>query len=207
MSSATFLALLSILCACAPAAGAGDATAAAAATAAPLPPVRRRLFEIYSQKVLPLEESYRFRQYSGQEPLREAHFMSATPLVLVIGPYSSGKSTFIRSLVGQDIPGMRISPEPVDDGFTVVQFGPRNKIVAGDAFIHDKRQRFSHVRNELGNAFVHRFSAARCNASFLRTVTFVDTPGMLSDSRTEQRGYNLAKAILIRVCVDERQCL
>ena len=39
--------------------------------------------------------------------------------VLLLGQYSVGKTSFIRSLLGQNFPGMRIGPEPTTDGFTV----------------------------------------------------------------------------------------
>ena len=44
--------------------------------------------------------------------------MKWKPIVLVIGNYSSGKSTLINELVGQDI--QRTGQAPTDDSFTVI---------------------------------------------------------------------------------------
>ena len=37
------------------------------------------------------------------------------PLVMLVGQYSTGKTTFIRYLLEQDFPGIRIGPEPTTD--------------------------------------------------------------------------------------------
>ena len=58
-----------------------------------------------------------------------AHFSSppmgpsdfdAKPMVLIMGQYSVGKTSFIRSLIQQDFPGQRIGPEPTTDRFTAI---------------------------------------------------------------------------------------
>jgi EH domain-containing protein 1 len=37
--------------------------------------------------------------------------LAAKPQVLLLGQYSTGKTTFIRSLIGTDYPGIHIGPE------------------------------------------------------------------------------------------------
>ena len=37
------------------------------------------------------------------------------PMVMLVGQYSTGKTTFIRYLLEQDFPGIRIGPEPTTD--------------------------------------------------------------------------------------------
>jgi len=44
-------------------------------------------------------------------------------MVLMIGQYSTGKTTFIRHLVGGDYPSMHIGPEPTTDRFTALIHG------------------------------------------------------------------------------------
>lgn len=39
------------------------------------------------------------------------------PMVMLVGQYSTGKTTFIRYLLEQDFPGIRIGPEPTTDRF------------------------------------------------------------------------------------------
>ena len=36
-------------------------------------------------------------------------------MVMLVGQYSTGKTTFIRYLLEQDFPGIRIGPEPTTD--------------------------------------------------------------------------------------------
>ena len=36
---------------------------------------------------------------------------------MLVGQYSTGKTTFIRYLLEQDFPGIRIGPEPTTDRF------------------------------------------------------------------------------------------
>lgn len=39
----------------------------------------------------------------------------AKPMVLIVGQYSVGKTSFIRSLLKKDFPGQRVGPEPTTD--------------------------------------------------------------------------------------------
>ena len=44
-------------------------------------------------------------------------FFEARPIVLVVGMYSTGKTTFIQNLLGRDYPGIRIGAEPTTDKY------------------------------------------------------------------------------------------
>lgn len=68
------------------------------------------LRQLYAQKLLPLEEHHRFAEFH-LAALEDADFDNK-PMVLLVGQYSTGKTTFIRHLMEQDCPGMRIGPEP-----------------------------------------------------------------------------------------------
>ena len=52
-------------------------------------------------------------------PLDDADF-SAKPMILLIGQYSTGKTTFINYLLEDEFPGMRIGPEPTTDAFIII---------------------------------------------------------------------------------------
>lgn len=52
------------------------------------------LKELYTKKLLPLEEHYRFHEFHSPA-LEEADFENK-PMVLLVGQYSTGKTTFIR---------------------------------------------------------------------------------------------------------------
>ena len=55
------------------------------------------LRQIYKTKLLPLEEAYRFHEFHSSQ-LEDSDF-SAKPMVLLVGQYSVGKTTFIRYLL------------------------------------------------------------------------------------------------------------
>jgi polynucleotide 5'-kinase involved in rRNA processing len=55
------------------------------------------LRQVYKTKLLPLEEAYRFHEFHSSQ-LEDSDF-SAKPMVLLVGQYSVGKTTFIRYLL------------------------------------------------------------------------------------------------------------
>ena len=76
------------------------------------------LRRLYNTKVLPLEMASKYSNFASP-PMSYSDF-EAKPMVLIIGQYSVGKTSFIRSLVKQDFPGQRIGPEPTTDRFTAI---------------------------------------------------------------------------------------
>lgn len=55
------------------------------------------LQQVYRTKLYPLEEAYRFHEFHSSQ-LEDSDF-SAKPMVLLVGQYSVGKTTFIRYLL------------------------------------------------------------------------------------------------------------
>lgn len=72
--------------------------------------VLSELKKIYKNKLLPLEEHYNFHDFHS--PKLEDPDFDAKPMILLVGQYSTGKTTFIRHLLERDFPGIRIGPEP-----------------------------------------------------------------------------------------------
>ena len=61
---------------------------------------------------------YLFQEYSFHDfhsPALDDPDFDARPMVMLVGQYSTGKTTFIRYLLEQDFPGIRIGPEPTTD--------------------------------------------------------------------------------------------
>jgi EH domain-containing protein 3 len=54
-------------------------------------------------------------------------------MVLLLGQYSVGKTSFIRSLLKRDFPGQRVGPEPTTDRFMAVMYGNDERLVPGHA--------------------------------------------------------------------------
>ncbi|CAN0092730.1 unnamed protein product, partial [Heterosigma akashiwo] len=76
------------------------------------------LKHLYHTKLKPLEETYRYDLFHS--PLLTDAEFDAKPQVLMIGQYSTGKTSFIRYILGRDFPGQRIGPEPTTDRFVTV---------------------------------------------------------------------------------------
>ncbi|TKS76036.1 EH domain-containing protein 3 [Collichthys lucidus] len=90
------------------------------------------LKKLYKTKLLPLEESYKFHEFHSPA-LEDADFDNK-PMVLLVGQYSTGKTSFIRYLLEQDFPGMRIGPEPTTDSFIAVMHGDTEGVIPGYDF-------------------------------------------------------------------------
>lgn len=73
-------------------------------------------------------------QEFSSTPLEPAYFESK-PLVLLFGEYSTGKTSFIRYILGKEYPGMRIGPEPTTDNFIVVEYGEEEGIIPGELWL------------------------------------------------------------------------
>ena len=59
--------------------------------------VAEGLRQVYKTKLFPLEETYKFHDFHSPQ-LDDSDF-SAKPMVLLVGQYSVGKTTFIRYLL------------------------------------------------------------------------------------------------------------
>lgn len=146
------------------------------------------LKRLYKSKLLPLEEYYRFHEFHS--PVIEDSDFSAKPMLLLVGQYSTGKTTFIKYLLEREFPGMRVGPEPTTDSFSVVMHGPHERIIPGNALVVDQKKQFRSL-SSFGNAFLNRFSCSELPSSVLESLTLVDTPGILSgEKQSISRGYD-----------------
>ncbi|XP_046918998.1 EH domain-containing protein 1 [Dermatophagoides farinae] len=147
----------------------------------------KELKQAYDEKFRPFEESFLYKDFPYATPLDDA-FFRAKPMILLIGQYSSGKSTFVKYLIDKDYPGIRIGPEPTTDKFVAVMHGEENSIIPGNALVIDDRKRFKPLMKFGGN-FLNRFQAAQVNSTVLKGLTIIDTPGILSDNNNSA-GYD-----------------
>lgn len=114
------------------------------------------LKELYREKLLPLEEHYRFGAFHSPA-LEDADF-DGKPMVLVAGQYSTGKTSFIQYLLEQEVPGSRVGPEPTTDCFVAVMHGETEGTVPGNALVVDPDKPFRKL-NPFGNTFLNRCAA------------------------------------------------
>ena len=94
--------------------------------------VAEGLKKIYKGKLMPLEETYDFHEFVSPA-LNDPDF-DAKPMVLLVGQYSTGKTSFIRYLLERDFPGIRIGPEPTTDAFTAVMYGENEQVRVRNIF-------------------------------------------------------------------------
>ena len=149
--------------------------------------ILKGLARLYRKKILPLELASRYGHFHSP-PLSPSDF-EAPPMILLLGQYSVGKTSFIRYLMGRDFPGMRVGPEPTTDRFTAVLWGQQDKVIPGAALCSQSDRPFTGL-SPFGNNFLSRMEGAELDAAILRNVTLIDTPGILSGQKQRSRNYD-----------------
>mmetsp|Transcript_19149 Transcript_19149/g.32938 ORF Transcript_19149/g.32938 Transcript_19149/m.32938 type:complete len:548 (+) Transcript_19149:333-1976(+) len=149
------------------------------------------LKQIYFQKVKPLEETFKFGHFFS--PLMTESDFEAKPSVLLLGQYSTGKTTFIKYLLGRDYPGCHIGPEPTTDRFVVVYHGLEERRVPGNTLAVQPDKPYQGLAG-FGTGFLSRLEGSQCPAQLLEEITLVDTPGVLSGEKQRiERNYNFVE--------------
>jgi EH domain-containing protein 1 len=123
------------------------------------------------------------------------------PLVLILGNYSSGKSTLINELLGGDI--QAAGQAPTDDSFTIITFddsaasGEKVKVTEqrdGKFLLYDSEYPFESLKKH-GQRFAAHFRLKKVNSPFLKNLALIDTPGMLDSITERDRGYDYQEVI------------
>jgi len=135
---------------------------------------------LYKSKIRPVEEAYKFGEFYS--PIMNDGDFDAKPMVLLIGQYSVGKTSFIRYLLGRDFPGQHIGPEPTTDRFIAVMHGQEDKTTPGNALAVSPNMPFRGLEM-FGNGFLSKFQGAQLDVPLLNHVTLIDTPGILSGEK------------------------
>ncbi|PAN40653.1 hypothetical protein PAHAL_7G331200 [Panicum hallii] len=142
----------------------------------------------YIEKLRPLEKTYQFQDFVS--PLLTSSDFDAKPMVMLLGQYSTGKTTFIKHLLKTSYPGAHIGPEPTTDRFVVITSGPDERCIPGNTIAVQADMPYSGL-SSFGTAFLSKFECSQMPHPLLEHVTFVDTPGVLSgEKQRTQRSYD-----------------
>jgi len=116
------------------------------------------------------------------------------PLVLIIGNYSSGKSTLINELIGQDV--QRTGQAPTDDSFTIItsDTGHEDVETPGSTIVNDPNLPFQHFKG-YGEKLISHICMKQVNSPMLDNMAIIDSPGMLDATSEKDRGYDYMQVL------------
>ena len=145
----------------------------------------KELEELLRNKMGPLFERYMLDIKDLLIPLKWK------PVVLIIGNYSSGKSTFINEILGSQI--QRTGQAPTDDSFTILAAPEPNEPegeTPGSTAVNDERLPFAPLRR-FGESLISHMRLKKVkNTPILQDLAIIDTPGMVDSVTEKDRGYD-----------------
>lgn len=149
--------------------------------------VERRARTLVDDVLAPVSTRFEF------EPVPPAAETTGPPLVLFLGNHSSGKSSFINWLVGEEV--QRTGIAPVDDGFTIITHGREAQVRAGDAVVTNPALAFGDLER-FGPTLLAHLKLRELTAPALEGIALVDSPGMIdaADARVN-RGYDFPAVV------------
>ncbi|GMN51665.1 hypothetical protein TIFTF001_020808 [Ficus carica] len=155
-----------------------------------------------------VEQSPSAQWFSSKSSKMTNSDFDAKPMVMLLGQYSTGKTTFIKHLLRSSYPGKsltlslslslcpvlfaraHIGPEPTTDRFVVVMSGTDERSIPGNTVAVQADMPFSGLTT-FGTAFLSKFECSQMPHPLLEHITFVDTPGVLSgEKQRTQRAYD-----------------
>jgi len=139
--------------------------------------VLRQLWQLYVRDVLPLERLSHFGHF--HVPPTTAEEFEARPQVLLLGQYSTGKTSMVKWLTGRDSVHFDVRPQPSTDKFIVVVHGEEERLIHGSAATCLPQLPYQGLAS-FGATFLSNFQAVTMPSEMLRQITFIDTPGVLS---------------------------
>ncbi len=146
--------------------------------------LQREITKRVKQKLFPLLEEYNLSTRDLDSVLKWK------PIVLILGNYSSGKSTLVNELLGEEI--QRTGQAPTDDSFTVLtapHLSERPGMVPGAMLVNDDALPFTAFKG-YGDQLISHFLMKQIDSDVLQNLAIVDTPGMLDSVTEKGRGYD-----------------
>jgi GTPase SAR1 family protein len=141
-----------------------------------------RIRSYYDDLLDPLAKEFMFLRPPTLGELRRQ------PQVLLLGNHSSGKSTFVNYLLNDEVQNTGVAP--TDDGFTIITHGTTATERDGAAVVSNPDLPYEGLR-PFGSQLISHVRLKLRPAELLRTVTLVDSPGMIDAAKDENgRGYD-----------------
>ncbi|GMH66771.1 hypothetical protein TL16_g04502 [Triparma laevis f. inornata] len=151
------------------------------------------LKNLYHLHLSPIESSHHFSSFH-YAPYSDSE-IEAKPQVLLVGQYSTGKTTFISYLLGKKYPSAHIGPEPTTDKFIAVVHGPSDKVIKGNSLTVVPELPFGGL-STFGAGFLNKFEASVTSSPLLESVTLIDSPGVLSGEKQRvNRSYDFSTVV------------
>ncbi len=158
--------------------------------------LRSELLDLVEEHLTPVALRYGYTEVPLESNIKWR------PLVLVLGNYSSGKSTLINDFLGAKI--QATGQAPTDDSFTVITYGESDdeeddtiRVVEerdGKFLLNDPEYPFESLKR-YGQRFIAHFRLKKINSPFLENLAIIDTPGMLDSITERDRGYDYQEII------------
>ncbi|MCB9229110.1 MAG: dynamin family protein [Deltaproteobacteria bacterium] len=163
--------------------------------------LRKELLYLIERELTPLAMKYQYSEVPLESRVRWK------PLVLVLGNYSSGKSTLINEFLGTKI--QLTGQAPTDDCFTVITAGDDDaqnlaeeedsaaevRERDGRVLLHDDQYPFG-ILKKYGERLSSHFRLKQIKGvPALKSLAIIDTPGMLDSVTEKDRGYNYQEVI------------
>lgn len=141
-----------------------------------------RIREYYTYPLVPLARQFMFK---SPPTLGE---LGGAPQVLLLGNHSSGKSTFLNHLLGAEV--QKTGVAPTDDGFTIITHGSVATDLDGHSVVSNPNLPYEGLRH-FGDQLVSHVRLKLRPADILRSVTLIDSPGMIDEAKAENgRGFH-----------------
>ena len=132
--------------------------------------ISQKVIDTYDQALRPIAEKLSFElPVQAREP-------AGFPSVLCLGNHSSGKSSFINHLLGEDI--QKTGLAPTDDGFTLITHGSQRESLDGHTVTSHPSLPWKNLER-LGPAFLNRLKLKTIPNQLLTPFALIDSPGMI----------------------------
>lgn len=143
--------------------------------------------DFLSASVDPIQERFLFQGRPSKATLND------TPMILMLGNHSSGKSSFINHFIGEDV--QLTGMAPTDEDFTILRYGPTEKERPGSSLVSNPELGYEGL-NKFGPRFLSHLKTRIRPSERLKAVSLVDTPGMIDSADTQaHRGFDFQGAV------------